>query len=129
MEMKGVEPDDYVWELLKQVGDRFLGYTHIPVCLGSGFSGLAHEVGGMLQSFALEQHGSLDNLHEYLHSFVSFTTDMGTEFGIANFRYSGSVGSLLPCWMILTPALTIDAEYVSGPQCPFQRWKRTSAAL
>ena len=77
-------------------------HTEVPVCLGSGFSGLAHKVAAMLQACALEQGPGIEHLQAFLSSVVSWTTDMGTEFGFSSFKYAGPLSdSLLPSWFLI----------------------------
>ena len=49
-----------------------------------GRTTLADKVAALLHAFVLEV--SLSTLHDFLSTFVSFTTDMGTELGLADFE-------------------------------------------
>ena len=54
--------------------------------------------------------GLIENLQTHLDSFVSFTTDFGTEAGLTEYR-SSNVTGLLPTWIRRPPPpLELDIE-------------------
>ena len=80
-----------------------LWITHPPQCLGVGATSLPTKVRLTLHIFwMLCVPPRLHNLMECLKNFVSFTTDLGTESGIASFE-APSVRSVMPTWMFPQP--------------------------
>ena len=70
--------------------------VHTPVAMGLRMTTLAHKVAALAWSFWLET-GTLCGLLKFLASYVSFTTDLGTEVGISKFTFD-DVWQLLPWW-------------------------------
>ncbi len=83
--------------LSRRVFDAVRILTHVPQNLGLGATGLEQKVAALLYCFYLEV-GSFGLLSEFLNSFVSFTTDMGTEMGAASFLVK-DIRQLLPAWL------------------------------
>ena len=69
-----------------------------PVAMGLRQTSLAHKCAAFTHSVALESPASLDSLHAELDSYVSFTTDLGTEVAMPDFRL-GCLSSLMPEWL------------------------------
>jgi hypothetical protein len=82
-------------------------FTQPPMSLASGRTSLEHKVAALTYSYFLES-GSLQGLRSFLNSFVSFTTDLGTEKGTASFLVS-DVAELLPAWL-RNPWLRADVD-------------------
>ena len=80
---------------LKQIAAGIQEHIHPPVDLTSGYSGVAHKASAIAWALSLEVP-SLAHLRQYSKSFLSFTTDLGTESGLTEFR--GRVGDVLPAW-------------------------------
>ena len=57
-----------------------------PVAMGLRQTSLAHKCAAFTHSVALESPASLDSLRAELDSYVSFTTDLGTEVAMPDFR-------------------------------------------
>lgn len=72
-------------------------HTHVPQNLALGMTGLEQKVAALTFGFYLEL-GSLADLLAWLDTFVSFTTDMGTELGTASFFFH-DVWRLFPAWL------------------------------
>ena len=89
-------------------------HTHIPAALGkgTGFSDLASKVRAATHVFGVES-SSVQDLSRYLRSFVSVTTDMGTELGMAEFRVE-SLDSVIPEWMRPPLPAVLEADLASG---------------
>ena len=92
----------------------FLQHTHLPICMGSGFSGVAHKMAGLLQCFCLERPKQED-LVAFINGFVSFTTDMGTEIGLSNFK-GNSLRDLLPTWALAPGDQSLQDDVRKGPR-------------
>ena len=74
-------------------------HDHIPVALGRGATKLADKVAALLHSWCFETENRQD-LDDFLSSFHSFTTDMGTEMGVSSFRFHRvDIADILPDWM------------------------------
>ena len=71
--------------------------SNVPQALGMGYTKIEYKVAALAFAYFLEI-GTMLALMIYLQSFVSFTSDMGTEMGTASFWYS-DVRSLLPSWL------------------------------
>ena len=65
-------------------------HMHVPVHMASGHISLENTVAALLHSYTLEFEGGFEHgataLQEFLDSFVSWTSDMCTEFNISGFR-------------------------------------------
>lgn len=72
----------------------------IPVALGQGAEDLANKCSAMAHKWAMLL-GDRAKLRPFAQSFFSYTSDMGTELGIADFRV-GSMTDLLPPWLRLS---------------------------
>jgi hypothetical protein len=98
----------------RSLSSRLIGsvriYTQPPMSLASGRTSIEHKVAGLTYAYYLES-GSLHGLRTFLGTFVSFTTDMGTERGTATFLVA-DVATLLPVWL-REPWLRED---VDGPE-------------
>ncbi|CAE7253642.1 unnamed protein product, partial [Symbiodinium necroappetens] len=72
--------------------------THrlLPMAMGSGASGLDHKASALARSLFAETQ-SLPDLQRVLSQVVSFTTDMGTEFSIADMA-GLTLKEILPSW-------------------------------
>ena len=72
--------------------------THrlLPMAMGSGASGLDHKASALARSLFAETQ-SLPDLQRVLSQVVSFTTDMGTEFSIADMT-GLTLKEILPSW-------------------------------
>ena len=101
-------------QTLRDIAKCIEHHVHTPVVMASGYMGLAHKLAGCLHMFALGRP-SEDQLISFVKSFVSWTSDFGTEVGFADFR-TKSVRDLLPGWMTIDP-LVPDME-VSDDQPP-----------
>ena len=89
-------------------------HDHPPSAMGKGTVQLADKVGALLQAWALECEDS-ESLSAFLNSFHSFTSDLGVEIGIADFRCVDT-GSLLPVWMRRLD-LSVDVD-IDGDAAP-----------
>ena len=81
--------------------------TQPPQTLAMGLTHIESKLSALAFSFFLEV-GSLTGLKILLDSFVSFTSDMGTEFGTASFMID-DLRKLLPEWLV-QPLLRVDVE-------------------
>ena len=99
---------DSVWQHFSTLASAISHHIHTPVALGSGkkMSDAAQKASAMAHSFALENPSWAD-LHAYLDSFVSVTTDLGAESSLAYFHVD--LKELFPSWHDLNP-LEIDGE-------------------
>lgn len=84
-------------ELSKHVLNAVRIYTQPPMSMASGVTSLQHKLAVLTYSLFLEI-GSVRGLSAFLGTFVSYTTDMGTEFGTASFLVT-DIKSLLPEWL------------------------------
>ena len=83
--------------LAQEMFEKVRIFTCVPQNLGLGATTLEQKVAALVFNFFLEV-GTLDGLRRFLRSFVSFTTDMGTEMGTASFL-TRDVRELLPSWL------------------------------
>ncbi len=81
----------------RRLHDNLRHRTQVPVALGLRKADLPSKVSAFLHS-ALLECPSLVALQKYLASFVSFTTDLGVEVGLAGF-YALTLEGVLPVWM------------------------------
>ena len=79
-----------------------------PSALGLRRTNLAHKAAALVHSIALETNHSLESLEAELSNVVSFTTDLGTEAGIPDFRCMSAL-ELMPSWM-RQPYETIEPD-------------------
>ena len=101
-------PQTYHYQL-QSIATRLEVHTYTPVVIASGFSNLSHKLAGCLHSFFLHL-GNLESLKSHMDSFISVTTDLGTESGLTEYR-SSNVTDLLPVWIRRPPpALELDIE-------------------
>jgi len=84
-------------DLIRRIVPKVGVHIHTPVVVASGFLSLVHKLAATVQAFALGRC-TLSRLPDYMDTFVAWTTDMGTEFGFAEFR-TDDVFSLLPPWV------------------------------
>ena len=82
-------------------------HTQPPQALALGLTALESKLAALLYSFFLEV-GSMKGLKMFLSTFVSFTTDMGTEMGTASFILD-DLQKLLPEWLA-EPLLNPDVD-------------------
>ena len=86
-------------ELALELDSMMVWLTHLPLCLGAGATQLAVKVRLILHNlWMLSTEPRLQSLAEFVGNVVSFTTDLGTEAGIADFQ-APSIRSTLPAWM------------------------------
>ena len=86
-------------------------HTQPPQAMGLGLTALESKVAALLFSLFLEV-GSQSALKDFLKTFVSFTTDMGTELGAASFLVE-DMSKLLPEWLA-EPLLEMDVDEGDG---------------
>ena len=109
----------------------------VPVGLAGGFSGVSNKASAMLHAFALDLPADV-SLESFLNSFVSSTSDMGTEMSIADFEVDRP-SNLLPGWSsrVHGCAANIDVDLAeeaqeAPPPPPRQRrqsyWHRQGGA-
>lgn len=93
---------------LKTLKDGICHHIHTPVALGAGkgMTDVAQKAAAMAHAFSLE-NPEWSQLSSYLDSFVSITTDLGTESALSGFHVS--LRSLFPPWRDLDP-LEVDGE-------------------
>ena len=72
--------------------------SNVPQALALGMTSLEYKVCAVAFSYFMEV-GTLLRLVAFLSTFISFTSDMGTELGTASFWYS-DIRSLLPAWLV-----------------------------
>ena len=101
-------------DLIRRIAPKVGVHIHTPVVVASGFLSLVHKLAATVQAFALGRC-TLSRLPDYMDTFVAWTTDMGTEFGFAEFR-TDDVFSLLPPWVNTAGAAAddVDMEEVAG---------------
>ena len=102
-------------ELTQALLDGIAVQVQPPQTMALGLTGIESKLSALAFSFFLEV-GSLKGLQKCLETFVSFTTDMGTEFGAASFMIK-DLRKLLPDWLA-QPLLQMDIatdndEYVA----------------
>eukprot|EP00969_Alexandrium_andersonii_P339201 14993444-Alexandrium_andersonii.AAC.1 len=68
--------------------------------MASGFQGAMHKLAATLHAYALGR-ADLQSLDQFLDTFASITTDMGTEFSFSDMHATPS--DLLPAWLRLAP--------------------------
>jgi len=96
-------------DLLRGIVHRFQVHTHTPSSVASGFQSLVRKLAAALLAFAFGRC-SAARLYEFLDTFMSWTSDMGTEFGFGDFRVKDA-NELLPSWLRLDPnELDVDQE-------------------
>ena len=83
-------------------------HIHCPVALGGGkkMGDLAQKGAALAHTFSLE-NPDWSQLLKYLQSFLSITTDLGTESGLAHLRVA--LQGLFPAWHDLDP-MELDGE-------------------
>ncbi len=86
-------------------------HTQPPQAMGLGLTALESKVAALLFISFLEV-GSQSALKDLLKTFVSFTTDMGTELGAASFLVE-DMSKLLPEWLA-EPLLEMDVDEGDG---------------
>ena len=94
-------------ELTKSLLAGISVQTQPPQTLAMGLTHIESKLSALAFSFFLEV-GSLTGLKILLDSFVSFTTDAGTEFGTASFMID-DLRKLLPEWLVQR-VLQVDVE-------------------
>jgi hypothetical protein len=91
-----------------------------PTALGLRQTNLAHKCAALVHAVALETGGGFDAVDDVFASFVSFTTDFGTEVGIPGFA-TQSLCNLLPSWMQVArtdQGLQADGVCLGIPSAP-----------
>lgn len=96
--------------LFRVLKENAMSLTCVPTALGYGRTSLMDKCGALLYSYFLEV--GLPNLAEFLSSFSSFTTDMGTELGLPEVSNVNFL-DLLPRW-ICDGALLADTDAVGS---------------
>ena len=104
-------------ELTKRLLAEISVQTQPPQTMALGLTGIESKLASLAYSFFLEV-GSFQGLKVFLDSFVSFTTDMGTEFGTASFMIK-DLRKLLPEWLV-QPLLQDDIEGQDADNIAFQ---------
>ena len=94
---------------LQHIAAQHQTHTYTPVVIASGYANLSHKVSACLHAFMLHC-GSVEAMQQHVDSFLTWTTDMGTESGFSEYRCS-NVSTLLPAWW-RAPALENDLEEV-----------------
>eukprot|EP00971_Amphidinium_carterae_P352670 6492698-Amphidinium_carterae.1 len=94
--------------LLKEMSAGMSTHVHVPVSVTSGQRALVHKVTALAWSFFLD--AGLEFFPQYLSTFRSFTTDMGVELGISDFRLSNGAASLLPDYLLNATAFEDDPD-------------------
>ena len=94
-------------ELCQQLLAEIRVHTQPPQAMALGLTAIESKLSALVFSFYLEV-GTLQGLKTFLDSFVSFTTDMGTEFKTASFLVS-DLRKLLPEWLA-QPLLQRDVD-------------------
>jgi len=95
------------WQDVQQLPEELLGlmrelypqvrvHTQVPSVIASGYQGLVHKIAATVQGAAMERP-DFAKLQRHHDTFMALTTDMGTEFGMAEFQCS-SIRQLLPPW-------------------------------
>ena len=89
---------DQLQTLLKSINH----HIHTPVALGSGkkMADVAQKAAAMAHTFSLE-NPTWAQISAFMRSFISVTTDLGAESGLAHFRVS--LSNLFPSWRSLYP--------------------------
>ena len=88
-----------------------------PAALGLRRTDAAHKSAAFLHSLAMESPSDLSLLRRELDGFVSFTTDLGVEAGLSDFRIP-SLAALLPSWVVqsFTPPQADPGLYNVGAE-------------
>ncbi len=84
-------------EAMRRIHSSFRSYTQPPMVIASGYAGLVHKLSASIQGAALARP-TLESLLGFCDSFVSMTTDMGTEMGMGDFR-AAKLSDVLPPWL------------------------------
>ena len=95
--------------------DQFHEHVCVPMALGSGYTSIADKASALLHSHTLESP-TINSLSHVLGSYVSYTTDLGTEVGLPAFQVR-SLRSMLPQWY-LPEELDVEEDEpidVNGP--------------
>ena len=115
-------------QLVDDLTARMLRHVNLPQFLGSGSAKLEHKVKSMMFLFWMmaspPRHLSI---LEASRSLVSFTTDMGTELGLAEFE-AWNLVDVLPPWMFgeadstpgLQPDFGFEGDVLGGGVCGVQ---------
>ena len=122
-----VEPDSIPGHLqlqLRHIAAHIETHTYTPIVIGSGYANLSHKIGACLHSFMLHC-GTLSALQEHADSFLSWTTDLGTESGFSEYRCL-DVSSLLPSWW-RAPKMECDLEECENKSISAPRWFGSAA--
>ena len=97
-------------------------HVFVPISLGLGHTDLASKVEASVYSFMWEC-ASMQDLRNMCSSYRTYTTDMGTEMGIAQFH--GRLSRLLPPWSGSLPRFTpIRYERFDIQSCLVSRFLR-----
>ena len=92
---------------------RLLFFTPTPVGLGSGHKDVVSKAVAATHSYGLSCD-DLESLSQWLRSFSSYTTDMGTEMSLTSVRLP-SIRDFAPPWL---HRLAIDGEDCQAPSPP-----------
>ena len=86
-----------VCNLTRTIVDGIKKHVQLPMALARGCSNITHKIAALLHALWMET-GSLRVMRRVFANSISATTDMGTEFGAADFRVDDYY-SLLPSWL------------------------------
>ena len=103
LQSEGVDPLDMpgdIWQALETLASAIKHHIHTPVGLGSGkkMSDATQKASAMAHTFALE-NPTWTELHSFLDSFISITTDLGAESALAHLHID--LRQLMPPWHVL----------------------------
>ena len=93
--MDGLFPRE--WEALHAALEELRHHICIPVSVTSGHRGLVHKCAALSHQLLMDCQGCVRLLEAVLRSVRSYTSDMGTEMGIPDFRCQDPQ-ELLPPW-------------------------------
>ena len=108
------EDDDVFPDRWRDLHEGLKAVKHhicIPTGLSSGQRSIPHKAAAMVHALAMEL-SSTDQMYAMLRSFKSYTSDMGTELSLPDFRVQRA-DSLLPEWL-LSSELQPDVERASS---------------
>jgi hypothetical protein len=87
------------WEpWLQALCENIRQHVNPPAALGSGHRSLSDKVAAETYKWSL-QEGFGKDLSAHAQSYISYTSDMGIELGIADFAVPGGAARLLPNWV------------------------------
>ena len=110
----GMELREELVEMQSSLTLAIRRHDHPPVALGKGCHALSDKASALMYCWCLEL-SSLEDVCDFQNSFRAFTTDMGAEMGVAEFRHIDQ-SSLLPSWMNKL-SLDADVDCDGGVEC------------